>query len=80
MLESYLTEELIRIDNGGSNSPFGIFFVVCVVAVLAITAIHSESPIVPRILATDPPQPPKGSLSNFVEYIKTHEHRQPEVC
>ena len=76
MLESYLTEELIRIDNGGSNSPFGIFFVVCVVAVLAITAIHSESPTVPRILATDlTPQPLQGSLRNFVHYIKTNDNR-----
>jgi hypothetical protein len=32
---------MIRIDNNGATSPFGIFFVVCLVAVLAIFSFGS---------------------------------------
>lgn len=85
MLESYLNDQVIRIDNGGMTTPFGIFFLICVVAVVAISSLHSPTGQSPsRILNADLAQPlmkPQDrNLRNFAEFIKTQGSLSDEVC
>lgn len=43
---------MIRIDNNGATSPFGIFFIVCIVAVIAVFSFNSNQyDATPRLLA-----------------------------
>jgi hypothetical protein len=70
VVESYLTEEVIRIDNGNATTPFGIFFVVCLVAVLAIASLHPP-PASPRLLLDNPAPTYQEPFRNFVDYIKS---------
>lgn len=77
MLESYIHNQVIRIDNQGMNTPFGIFFLICVVAVVAISALQSPAgQSASRILSADlvaQPfvKPQDRNLRNFAEFIKT---------
>lgn len=85
-LESYLSDQVIRIDNEGMNTPFGIFFLFCLVAVVTIFSLHSPTgPQSSRLLNADlPAQPlikPQGeSLRSFAEFIKAHGSQSAEVC
>jgi hypothetical protein len=52
ILESYLSQELIRIDNQDASSPFAIFFVLCLVMALSLFSFSgSVEPANPRLLA-----------------------------
>lgn len=84
MLESYLTDQVIRIDNGGMTTPFGIFFLICVIAVVAISSLHYPTRDSPsRILNADLAQPlikQHRSIRNFAEFINIQGSLSSEVC
>jgi len=43
---------MIRIDNEGATSPYGIFFIICMVAVIAVFSFRGDTgDISPRLLA-----------------------------
>jgi hypothetical protein len=45
LLESQINESVIRIDNGGVTTPFGIFFVFCLFSILlAFIPTNGEKP------------------------------------
>lgn len=51
LLNTYLDDQMVRIDNQGATSPFSIFFILCLVGVLAIFTLQSANPgIAPRLL------------------------------
>jgi hypothetical protein len=43
---------MIRIDNQGATTPYGIFFVVCLIAVVAVFSFNGgQQDVTPRLLA-----------------------------
>lgn len=46
-----MNDEILRVDNFQAHSPFGIFFIICLLGVLSVLTFIQVSTVAPRSLA-----------------------------